>query len=218
MGREVLCFQHAPGAARLTASQLQERNMNDTQRRAVLIGGPILVLVVGFLIGWIAHSLASPPGRTATVVPYGRWTLSCPPYGPDKLECTLAMPVVDKQSGATAASVIMGHAPDGLKIAVTVPLSVFLIPGMALSVGSDPMRTYHYDTCTLQGCLVAIPVDEKLLASLRSAKQATLEFAIPSKDNKPYAVTFPLDGFVDGDDAFRKDEAMRHSWWRRLWS
>ena len=191
--------------------------MNDTQRRTVLIGLPI-ILIVGLLIGWIAHGMVSPPGRTATIATYGGWTLSCPPYSQDKAECTLALPVVDKQSGATAASLLMGHAPDGLKLAVTVPLQVILIPGMALSVGAEPPRPYHYDTCTVQGCIVAIPVDDKLLASLRSAKQATLEFAVPSKDNKPYAVTFPLDGFVDGDDAFLTDEAMRHSWWRRLWS
>jgi invasion protein IalB len=200
------------------ASQLQERSMNDTQRRAVLVGIPILLLIVGLVAGWIAHALVSPPGQAATVATYGGWTLSCPPYGRDKAECTLALPVLDKQSGGTAASLMMGRASDGLKLAVTVPLSVFLTPGVALALGSDPMRAYHYDTCTIQGCLVAIPVDDKLLASLRSAKQATLEFALPSKDNKPYAVTFPLDGFVDGDDAFLRDEAMRHSWWRRLWS
>ena len=191
--------------------------MNDTQRRAVLISGPVLILI-GLIVGWIAHALVSPPGRTATIATYGGWTLSCPPYSQDKAECTLALPVTDKPSGATAASLLMGRAPDGLKLAVTVPLSVFLVPGMALTVGSDPVRPYHYDTCTIQGCLVAIPLDDKLLASLRSAKEAKLEFAVPNKDNKAYAVTFPLDGFVDGDNAFQKDEAMRHSWWRRLWS
>ena len=192
--------------------------MNDTQRRAVLFGVPIVILFVGLLAGWIGHALVSPPGRTATVATYGSWTLTCPPYSQSKVECTLALPIFDKQSGTTAASLTMGHAPDGLKLAVTVPLSVLLVPGMALTVGSEPMRAYHYDTCTIQGCFAAILVDDKLLASLRSAKQATLEFAVPNKDNRPYALTFPLDGFVDGDDAFQQDEAMRHSWWRRLWS
>ncbi len=192
--------------------------MNDMQRPAVLIGVLVLCLLAGLTVGWIIHALVSPPGRTATIATYGKWTLSCPPYNQSKTGCTLALPIIDKGSGATAATLMMGHAPDGMKLAVTVPLSVFLVPGVGLSVGTDPMRPYHYDTCTLQGCVAAVPVDDKLLASLRSAKQAKLEFAMPSKDNKPYAVTFPLDGFVDGDDAFKKDEAMRHSWWRRLWS
>jgi invasion protein IalB len=191
--------------------------MNDSQRRAALVGVP--VLIVGLLVGWVSHALVSPPGRTATVTPYGGWTLSCPPYSQDKADgCTLGLPVTDKKSGLTFASLLMGRAPDGLKLAVTLPLNVYLMPGMALTIGSDPVRPYHYDTCTTQGCLVAIPLDEKLLASLRSAKQAKLEFAMPNKDNKPYAITFPIDGFVNGDDAFMSDEAMRHSWWRRLWS
>ena len=183
----------------------------------MLIGGPIL-LIVGLIAGWITHALVSPPGRATTIATYGQWTLSCPPYKQDKIECTLGLPILDKPSGATAANLLMGRAPDGLKLAVTVPLSVFLQPGMALTIGSDPARPYRYDTCTIQGCVAAIPLDDKMIASLRSAKQAKLEFAIPSKDNKPYAVTFPLDGFVDADDAFLSDESMRRSWWRRLWS
>jgi len=193
--------------------------MNDTPRRAVLIGVPILTLVVGLIVGWVIHSLESPPGRTATVAAYGGWTLSCPPYSQDKATCTLSLPIIDKQSGSTFASVIMGRGPDGTKkIAVTLPLSVELVPGLALSIGSDAMRSYHYDTCTLQGCVAAITLDDKMEASLRAAKDAKLEFAIPNKENKPYAVTFPISGFGDGDDAFQRDEGMRHSWWRRLWS
>lgn len=214
--RESCAFNTRPEPPGSRLRNCKSLFMNDTQRRAVLIGGPILI--VGLLLGWIAHALMSPPGRTATIASYGGWTLSCPPYSQDKVECTLALPVVDKQSGATAANLMIGRAPDGLKLAVTVPLSVYLAPGMALTIGSEAVRPYRYDTCTIQGCLAAIPLDDKLLASLRVAKQAKLEFAVPNKDNKPFAVTFPLDGFVDGDNAFLKDESMRHSWWWRLWS
>jgi len=192
--------------------------MNDSPRSLVRYGIPGLLLVVGLIAGWIGHALVSPPGQTGTVATFGGWTVSCPPYGNPKVSCTMSMPIVEKQSGTAFASLIMGRAPDGLKLAVTLPLSVYLMPGMALGIGSDAPHPYHYDTCTLQGCVTAIAVDDKLLASLRAAKTAKVEFAIPNKDNKPVAVTFPIEGFDRADNAFEHDEALRHSWFRRLWS
>ena len=191
--------------------------MNDSQRPSMLIGGPI-VLIVGLVVGWVAHALVSPPGRTATIATYGKWTLSCPPYSQDKAECILSLPAVEKQSGSTFGGMILGHAADGMKLVVSLPLGVYLMPGMAMTIGSEQPHAYRYSTCTIQGCVVEIPADDKLLASLRGASQAKLEFAMPNKDNKPYIIPFSIDGFADGDDAFNRDTAMRHSWWRRLWS
>jgi len=181
-------------------------------------GVPTLLLVLGLAAGWIGHALVDPPGRTATVSTYGAWTLSCPPYTNDKASCTMTMPITEKASGVTFASMIMGRAPDGLKLAVTLPLNVYIAPGMALGIGSDAIRPYRYDTCTLQGCVTAISLDDKMLASLRGAKTAKVEFAMPNKDNKPYSVTFSIDGFDNAEAAFERDESTRHSWFRRLWS
>lgn len=192
--------------------------MNDSQKRLLQYGVPALLLVAGLIVGWVGHSLAFPPGRTATVASYGSWTLSCPPYKDPKATCTMSMPIAEKQSGVTFANLIMGRAPDGLKLAVTLPLSVYIAPGMAFSIGSDQPHGYRYDTCTLQGCVTAIALDPKMLDSLRGSKTARLEFAMPNKDNKPLAVTFSIDGFDQADDAFQHDEALRHSWFRRIWS
>ncbi len=67
------------------------------------------------------------------------------------------------------------------------------------------------------GCVSAIPVDDKLMASLAKAKKAQLVFAMPNS-KKPFAVTFPLAGFEEAHNAFLRDEAARHSWFWRLLS
>lgn len=192
--------------------------MNGQQNRLLRFGVPVLLLIVGVIAGWIGHNLAFPPGRTTTVANFGNWTVSCPSYADGKGSCTMSMPIAEKASGVTFASLIMGRAPDGLKLAVTLPLSVYIVPGMALTIGSEPIHAYHYDTCTLQGCITAISLNDKMLTSLRNAKTARLEFAMPNKDNKPYAVSFSIDGFQGADDAFERDESLRHSWFWRLWS
>jgi invasion protein IalB len=192
--------------------------MNDTQRRAVQFGVPVLLLIVGLMGGWIGHNLVAPPGQSTTTTNYGVWTSTCAPYSQAKGGCTLQLSIIDKASGVSVANLFVGRAPDGEKLAITLPLNVLIMPGMAMTVGSDPVRNFHYDTCLNQGCITAINLDAKLMASLSAAKQAKIDFAMPTKDRKPLSFTFSIAGFSDAHNAVERDEAMRHSWWRRLWS
>jgi len=186
------------------------------QRSGALIGIALVTLLVGLVAGWVAHALLLPPGRSGTVTQYGSWTVACSAYSEPKGACTLSLPIVEKQSGTTFANLLVGRAPDGMKLAVTLPLNVYLMPGIALKVGDGPLHTYHYETCTMQGCIVAISLDDKLLQAMRSSKTAKIDFAMPTKDNKPIEISVALDGFDSADDAFNQDESARHNWWRRL--
>jgi invasion protein IalB len=190
--------------------------MNPSPRRALLIGLPV-ALFLGAALGWIGHNIVSPPGKEPSVLLYGNWRLGCPALPDPKLSCTLQLPVVDSQSGTTIASLLMGHTPTGLKLEVTLPLSVLIVPGMGIVLDKDKLRGYRYETCTAVGCVAAIPVDDKFMASLQRAQKAQLLFAVPNS-KKPYGMTFSLTGFADARDAFLRDEALRHSWWRRLLS
>jgi invasion protein IalB len=195
--------------------------MTDTQRSAAIqYGIPSLLLVVGLIVGWVGHGAAFPPGRTATASSFGDWTLTCPPYKEDKSSCALSSPVVEPQSKMQIANLMLVRQDGAMKMLVTFPLNlnILLEPGLGLVVGSDPMRTYHYETCAPSGCAALIPVDDKLMQSLRGAKNAQLVFAIPTKDRKPINMSFPLGAFSTGADAFDDNEKMRHSWWRRIWA
>jgi invasion protein IalB len=191
--------------------------MNDSTRRSLLIGLPALLFVVGAVLGWIGHTLMSPAGKVPTVSVYNNWRLGCPALSDGKGSCTMQLPVLDAQSGGSVANLLFGHSPGGLKMEVTLPLEVLIVPGMGLVLDSDKIRTYPYETCVATGCVSTIPVDDKLMASLEKATKAQLVFAIPNA-KKPYAVSFPLAGFKEAHDAFLRDDAARHSWWWRLFS
>jgi invasion protein IalB len=78
------------------------------------------------------------------------------------------------------------------------------------------MRTAKYRTCTLQGCIVDIPIDQKLQAALNTGKDGRLLFAGVS-DSKPIAIPVSLTGFIDAQRAYHREEAKRASWyWRML--
>ena len=188
--------------------------MNLSLRRAIVIGLP-LVLLAGAALGWIGHNIVSPPGKVPSVVLYGNWRLGCPVLSDQKGSCTLQLPVTDSQSGSTVANLLMGHSPTGLKLEVTLPLDVLIVPGMAIVLDKEKVRGYRYETCTAVGCVAAISVDDKFMASFEKAKNAQLLFAVPNS-KKPFGLTFLLTGFSEAHDAFLHDEALRHSWWRRL--
>jgi invasion protein IalB len=194
--------------------------MNETQQPAMLFGIAAVLFLLGLIIGWAGHGLASPTTRDATAASYGSWSLSCPSYKEAKSHCELSTPVVDGASKVTVANIAIGQAQDGMKLVVNFPLQInlMLAPGMGLVIGSDPMRTVQYATCTVNGCMAIVPFDDKLRQSMRSARDAKLIFAVPTKDRKPISITFPLGSFSEADDAMSGQENIRQSWFRRLWS
>jgi len=177
---------------------------------------PVALLVVGVLAGWFGHSYASAPANVPSIAMYQDWRLMCPSPADAKGSCAMVQDVVDAQRGAEIAHLALGKTKTGLEMVVTMPFDVLLAPGMGLSVGTDAVRVYPYQTCNAVGCIATLPVDDKLLASLRSAKQARLLFAM--LNNKPIGLPFSLNGFNDANDAFSNNESRRTSWWGRLWS
>ena len=100
--------------------------------------------------------------------------------------------------------------------APTVPSPlVALEPGVGLVLGTNPMVTAKYRTCTQQGCIVDIPIDQKLQSALDAGKDGRVVFA-GANDNKPIAIPVSLTGYNDAQRAYRRDEAKRASWFWRL--
>lgn len=195
--------------------------MNVSSRRALilgfLLGVPAFFFLFGIALGWIGHNLIDPPGKVGTVSLYNDWRVGCPALSEQKGACTMQLPIVDAQSGGPIGSLLVGHSPTGLKLVVTVPLEVLIPPGMGLVLGNDKIRGYRYETCTSAGCIASISLNDSLMASLENAKKAQILFALPSQ-KKPISLSVSLEGFSSARAAFVEDDALRHSWWRRLMS
>ena len=177
----------------------------------------LAVLVVGGIGGWIGRGALTGPADVASVSVYQDWRLFCPALKEKDGACELTEDVVDEKSQQRLAHLIIGRDKDkSLVLAVTVPLQVLLEPGLGLKVGDDQMRTFQYKTCTEQGCLSIIPVNDELEAGLAKAQQAGV--AVTTPDNKAVELPFSMKGYSDAYEAFLNNEAKRKSWWRRIWS
>jgi invasion protein IalB len=177
---------------------------------------PIASVVVGAVAGWFGHSLVAAPASVPSISMYQDWRLACPSPSDAKGSCAMVQDVVDERSRAEIAHLALGKTKTGLEMVITMPYDVLLAPGMGIAIGSDPVRVYPYQTCNSVGCIATLPVDDKMLASLRNAKQARVLFAM--LNNKPVGLPFSLNGFNEANDAFSNNEARRTSWWWRLWS
>lgn len=191
--------------------------MDDNAKVIMRFVIPIVLFIVGLLAGWLGHGLISKPEDVASIRMYGDWRLACPQPSAKDGTCAMIQDVLDSNTRSEIAHMAFGRGRSGgMEMIITMPYDVLLDPGMGLSVGSDPVRVYPYQTCNGIGCVAAVPVDDKLVTSLRNAKDARLLFA--ALNNKPIGLSFSLSGFDAAYNAYSNAESKRHSWWWSLWS
>ncbi|MGC9953043.1 MAG: invasion associated locus B family protein [Rhizomicrobium sp.] len=177
----------------------------------------LVVLVVGGVGGWIGRGLLAGPPDVPTMHIFQDWRLFCPDSKAKNLSCEMSQDVMDQKAGARVARLIMLKDKDkSMVLAVTVPLQVLLEPGLGLKIGDDQVRVFQYKTCTEEGCLSIIPVNDQIETALGKAQRAGIEVARP--DGKAVELPFSMKGYAEAYKVFLNNEAKRKSWWRRLWS
>jgi invasion protein IalB len=191
-------------------------SMSPALRRSLLI---VLVGVLCLLVGWIGRSvLTGPPSDSDTVTAYDTWQVICPSAKAKDGACGIVREVIDDKTSQRVGRIALGREK-GKKdetLVLTVPLGVFLRPGLGFRLGGEPVKSYQYSTCSAEGCMVVTPLDQKLRDTLLAAQDATLIIATP-QDRDGIEFTFSMKGFVKAEKAYRTGEAKRKSLWWRLW-
>ena len=163
---------------------------------ATRIGLLLAVFVVGVVGGWIGRGALTGPADVPTVNIYQDWRLFCPAMKDKNVSCEMSQDVVDQKAGQRVARLIMVRDKDkSMVMAVTVPLQVLLDPGMGLKIGDDQVRVYQYKTCTEEGCLSIVPVDDKIEAAFAKAQNGGIAVARP--DGKAVELPFSMKGYAD---------------------
>lgn len=177
----------------------------------------LAVFVVGGIGGWIGRGALAGPGDIPTMNVYQDWRLFCPTSKDVAVSCEMSQDVVDQRAGMRVARLVMLKDKDkSMILAVTVPLQVLLEPGVGLKIGDDQVRVFQYKTCTEDGCLSIIPMNDEIETALGKTQQASVVVAQP--DGKAVGLPFSMKGYGEAYKAFLNNEAKRNSWWRRLWS
>jgi invasion protein IalB len=191
--------------------------VSDLPPAAKKAGTLVGVLVAGVVVGWIGRGLLAGPADVPSMSVFQDWRLLCPALKDKNGSCEMSQDVIDQKSGTRLIRIVMGREKDkSMVMAVTVPLQVLLEPGVGLKFGDDPVRVFQYKTCTDEGCLSIVPVNDELEAAIVKAQTAGVAVAQP--DGKAVELPFSMKGYIETYKAFLSNEAKRTSWWRRLWS
>jgi invasion protein IalB len=188
-------------------------------------------LAVGLVLGWAVRGAAMYNTATQSMTSYDSWRVACPAANQKEVSCEMIQDVLDSQSHSEISRIAVVHPPGGkLTLNLTMPLGVALEPGVGLTFDTDAdtkdakdpkakqaMITAKYRTCTQQGCIVDIPIDDKLQAQLDGDKDGRLVF-VGANDTKPIAIPLSLKGYAAAKRAYYSNEAKRSSWFWRMWS
>jgi invasion protein IalB len=175
----------------------------------------VLLLVAGGVITLLGQRLLGGGSANETrVSTFSDWRLVCPPVTPATPNCALTTDVM-RDTGGILLTLSMTDPTPGSTLSLTVPHGVMLEPGLAFTVGSEPVRVRPYETCTNVGCIALVTVDADLLKALRSNMNGQVNLAAPNNP-QPVSIPFSLKGFAEGLGALEREHARRTGFFKFL--
>jgi invasion protein IalB len=178
-------------------------------RRMIRISAlTILLLIAGGIITLLGQRLlAGTSPNEVRVTTFQDWRVVCPALTPTTPNCALTSDVT-RDTGGVLVTLSMTDPTAGSTLSLTVPHGVLLEPGLAVTIGSDPMRVRPYETCTNVGCIAFVTVDADTLKSLRTSPGGQITVAAPN-NTQPVNIPFSLKGFSDGFATLEREHARR---------
>ncbi len=128
---------------------------------------------------------------------FGSWGLVCP----QPKSCQIRVVLVNEEKKFVAALTYNKNAGQQTLIGI-VPLGFRLQSAPVFAVDGAGAVNGAYAQCLASGCRIGIPLNDALLRSLGTGKQATLTLTAPNNQATPIA--FDLKGFSDAKAALDK--------------
>jgi invasion protein IalB len=151
------------------------------------------------LVVMLAPAGASAQGTVRSV--HNDWQVRCetPPGAPSE-QCALVQAVTAEDRPNLGLTVIVLKTADQKSrlMRVFVPLGVLLPKGLGLRIDQTDIGSAGFVRCLPNGCVAEVIMDEKLVAQLRTGKQAL--FLIYQTPEEGIGMPVSLAGFAAGFD------------------
>jgi invasion protein IalB len=180
----------------------------DARRIAVISGLAVLLLVAGGLITLAGQRLlGGGAANEVRIMSFQDWRVICPAVTPAAPNCALTSDVM-RDTGGVLLTLSMTDPTPGSTLSLTVPHGVMLDPGIAITIGNEPMRLRPYETCTNVGCIALVTVDADTLKALQSNMGGQVSVAAPN-NAQPVNIPFSLKGFAQGYSSLVQEHSRR---------
>jgi invasion protein IalB len=163
----------------------QERDMSSIRRRWLLAAHAAAAIAV---LSCAAHAQ---DGVAA-------WRVECTGDG-KVLDCRAVQQLfqrIPNQGDRLLVAVLVRRPADPkapAQMTMQLPLGLNLTEAVQVKVDGGPPERQPIQTCTNIGCFVQMPINEKLVASMRTGKD--LKVTVQGPDKKPVEMSLPLLGF-----------------------
>jgi len=138
---------------------------------------------------WVAA-----PGASAQDNAPQAWRVECTGDG-KTLDCRAIQQIVNRADKQLLA-LLTAHTPADSKtpvMMIQLPLGLNLAEPVQIKVDNGPVEKQPVQTCTATGCFVGLPLNDKLLASMRSG--TTLKITVQDSGKRAIVLDVPLLGF-----------------------
>ena len=142
----------------------------------------------------MAAASHSAPAQAPEASGPAAWRVECSGDG-KALECRAVQQVFQRDTRQLVLSAVVRPAPDSKTGAMllTLPLGLNLTEPVTVKVDNGAAERQPIQTCTNIGCFVQMPINDKLVASMRTGKD--LKVTVMGPDKKPVEMSLPLLGF-----------------------
>ena len=126
------------------------------------------------------------------------WRVECTGDG-KILDCRAVQQLfqrIPNQGDRLLVAVLVRRPPDpkaAAQMTMQLPLGLNLTEAVQVRVDGGPAERQQIQTCTNIGCFVQMPINDKLVASMRTGKD--LKVTVQGPDKKPVEMSLPLLGF-----------------------
>ena len=151
-----------------------------------------------------AEPTAEPEAKPARQEIFKDWRIQCEKPEGDEEHCHIFQSVVLKEGNRRLLHLGVGYVPDQEDQVVaifTLPLGISLPPGITLQVDEGESMRLPVEHCIPQGCRVLVPLDAKLLGTLKAGNKATVTFSDTAR--QPVGVPVSLQGFTAALNALK---------------
>ncbi len=166
------------------------------------IWGIVLALIVALPSTPSLAQTTAPAGKQPPFETFQDWRLQC---DAGKKRCFIFQNTNLEKTGQQILAVVVGNlGPEGKHILhLTVPLGIYLPPGVAIRIDEGKQIDIPVLTCTPKGCEAVLNMEVPLWSALEKGKAANVAF-LDAVTRRQITVAVSLSGFTDAYTALRR--------------
>lgn len=152
-----------------------------------------------FLFGALLYSCMIFMSSSLRAEVHGDWRVDCEN---ERCQASQQLFVGEGEERSRVLSANVLQVQQELLLQMVLPLGVDLRPGVVVRIDQAEEQSFNFVTCLADGCVVLLPLQDKLLSALRAGSKLKVGFR-PFSSDQTLVVELSLSGFTKASKSVR---------------